>query len=51
MLACYLVKENNLTSTQAIEEIRRQRPHSVETYGQEQLVHEYEQFIKESRDE
>ncbi len=48
MLACYLVKEQNLTADQAIDEIRRLRPYSVETYEQEELVHQYFEHLRSS---
>ena len=45
MLACYLVNEG-LDARRAIERIRQQRPGSIETVEQEQLVHIYAKLPK-----
>ena len=45
MLACYLAKSQNLSSTQAITEIRRLRPGSIETRDQEAMVGKYVEHI------
>ena len=41
MLACYLAKCKNLTAEEAIQEIRRLRPGSIETEDQEKVVAEF----------
>jgi atypical dual specificity phosphatase len=46
ILACYLVAQGN-TSESAIEQIRRQRPGSIETSDQEAIIHLYEQILRE----
>ncbi|XP_007945881.1 dual specificity protein phosphatase 23 [Orycteropus afer afer] len=46
MLACYLVKEHGLTAGDAIAEIRRLRPGSIETYEQEKAVFQFYQRTK-----
>lgn len=46
MLACYLVKERGLTAGDAIAEIRRLRPGSIETYEQEKAVFQFYQRTK-----
>ncbi|NXU79875.1 DUS23 phosphatase, partial [Oreotrochilus melanogaster] len=38
MLACYLVKEQKMSGSDAIREIRRLRPGSIETREQEEAV-------------
>ncbi|XP_075419762.1 dual specificity protein phosphatase 23 [Tenrec ecaudatus] len=46
MLACYLVKERRSTAGDAIAEIRRLRPGSIETYEQEKAVFQFYQRTK-----
>uniref|UniRef100_A0A7N9CQH0 Dual specificity phosphatase 23 n=1 Tax=Macaca fascicularis TaxID=9541 RepID=A0A7N9CQH0_MACFA len=46
MLACYLVKERGLAAGDAIAEIRRLRPGSIETYEQEKAVFQFYQRTK-----
>ena len=43
ILACYLVGEGK-SADEAITIIRRWRPGSIETFDQEAIIHEYEQF-------
>ena len=49
MLACYLVKGMNLTAEQAIHDVRMQRPYSIETYEQEELVYQYHKYVQSSK--
>ncbi|EPY85734.1 dual specificity protein phosphatase 23 [Camelus ferus] len=46
MLACYLLKERKLAAGDAIAEIRRLRPGSIETYEQEKAVFQFYQRTK-----
>ncbi|KAG8509908.1 Dual specificity protein phosphatase 23 [Galemys pyrenaicus] len=46
MLACYLVKDRGLAAGDAIAEIRRLRPGSIETYDQEKAVFQFYQRTK-----
>lgn len=46
MLACYLVKERGLAAGDAIAEVRRLRPGSIETYEQEKAVFQFYQRTK-----
>ncbi|KAJ8353337.1 hypothetical protein SKAU_G00209040 [Synaphobranchus kaupii] len=46
MLACYLVKERKITGVDAINEIRRIRPSSIETHEQEKAVVQFHHHIK-----
>lgn len=48
MLACYLVKTRHISGLEAIKEIRRLRPESIETHEQERAVIEFHQYIKDS---
>ena len=49
MLACYLVKGMNLTAEQAIQDVRVQRPYSIETYEQEELLYQYHKYVQSSK--
>ena len=44
MLACYLVHEGN-GPTEAMDEVRRRRPGSIETPAQEALVRQYSELL------
>jgi len=46
LLACWLVKNKNMTTQQAIEEVRNSRPGSIETKAQEKLIKQFENFLK-----
>jgi atypical dual specificity phosphatase len=45
MLACYLVSQGR-TADEAIDAVRRCRPGSVESFGQEQAIHNYEHHLR-----
>ena len=47
MLACYLLHEGR-SCDQAIDEVRRRRPGSIETLAQETLVRQYSDWIENS---
>ncbi|XP_069073858.1 dual specificity protein phosphatase 23 isoform X2 [Pleurodeles waltl] len=46
MLACYLVKTKKVTGVDAINEIRRLRPGSIETSEQEKAIIQFHHHIK-----
>ena len=48
LLACWLVKSQNLSGEEAIQEIRKLRPGSVETVEQQNVVVEYSNRLKSS---
>ena len=48
MCACYFVHMQGQTADQAIGNIRRMRPGSIETSEQERLVHQYVAYLKEN---
>jgi atypical dual specificity phosphatase len=48
ILAAYLVKEENLTASQAINKIRKLRPGSIQTKTQENCVEAFERYLKGS---
>ncbi|XP_066533022.1 dual specificity protein phosphatase 23a [Hoplias malabaricus] len=49
MLACYLVKTRDISGLQAIKEIRKLRPGSIETRDQEQAVINFQKYLHETK--
>jgi atypical dual specificity phosphatase len=47
ILAAYLLKQDNISSQDAIKKIRRLRPGSIQSKVQEEILHEYETFLKD----
>jgi len=45
MLACYLVRKG-ASAREAIRQVREKRPGSIETFDQEQAVHDYESLLR-----
>ena len=45
ILAAYLLKQDNISSKDAIKKIRRLRPGSIQSKVQEEILHEYETFL------
>ena len=48
VLAAYLLKLDNISSEAAIKKIRRLRPGSIQSKVQEEILHQYESFLKGS---
>jgi atypical dual specificity phosphatase len=46
ILAAYLLKQDNISSQDAIKKIRSLRPGSIQSKIQEDILHEYETFLK-----
>jgi len=46
MIACYLVKHQQISADEAINLVRRKRPGSIETHGQEDCVRAYQRRLK-----
>lgn len=46
ILAAYLLKQDNISSEDAIKKIRSLRPGSIQSKIQEEILHEYETFLK-----
>ena len=46
ILAAYLLKQDNISSQEAIKKIRSLRPGSIQSKIQEEILHEYETFLK-----
>ena len=47
ILACYLIKHEKMSSDDAITKIRKQRPGSIQSYSQEEIIFRFEKSVKE----
>ena len=47
ILACYLIKYEKMSSDDAITRIRKQRPGSIQSYVQEEIIFRFEKFVRE----
>ena len=47
ILACYLIKHEKMSSDDAITKIRKQRPGSIQSYSQEEIIFRFEKFVRE----
>ncbi len=46
ILACYLVKHQNISTDEAIQKIREERPGSIQSYLQEEIIFRFEKSIQ-----
>jgi atypical dual specificity phosphatase len=46
ILACYLVKYQNMSADEATQKIREERPGSIQTYPQEELIFRFEKSLQ-----
>ena len=46
ILACYLVKYQNLSANEATEKVREERPGSIQSYPQEEIIFQFEKSIQ-----
>ena len=46
VLACYLIKYQNLSADEAIQKVREERPGSIQSYPQEEIIFRFEKFLK-----
>jgi len=46
ILAAYLLKQDNISAQDAIKKIRKLRPGSIQSKVQEEILHNYETFLK-----
>ena len=46
ILACYLVKYQNMSADEAMKKVREQRPGSIQSYPQEEIIFRFEKFLK-----
>ena len=47
ILACYLIKHEKMSSDDAITKIRKQRPGSIQSYSQEEIIFRFEKYVRE----
>ena len=46
VLACYLVKYQNMSADEATQKIRDERPGSIQSYSQEEIIFRFEKSLK-----
>ena len=46
ILACYLIKYQKMSASEATEKIREERPGSIQSYPQEEIIFRFEKFLK-----
>ena len=46
LLACYLIKYQNLSADEATQKVREERPGSIQSYPQEEIIFQFEKFLK-----
>ena len=47
ILACYLIKYEDMTADDAIEKVRRERHGSIQSFSQEEIIFRFEKFVRE----
>ena len=47
ILACYLIKYENMSADDAIEKVRRERHGSIQSFSQEEIIHKFQIFVRE----
>ena len=47
ILACYLIKYEDMAADDAIEKVRRERHGSIQSFSQEEIIFRFEKFVKE----
>ena len=46
LLACYLIKYQKMSANEATEKVREERPGSIQSYPQEEIIFQFEKFLK-----
>ena len=46
ILACYLIKYQKMSANEATEKVRKERPGSIQSYPQEEIIFRFEKFLK-----
>ena len=46
VLACYLVKYQNTSAEEAMQKVREERPGSIQSYPQEEIIFQYEKYLR-----
>ena len=49
MLAAYLLYSRDITAEQAISHVRRERPYSIETYEQEDILWVFAEYLEREK--
>ena len=47
ILACYLIKYEDMTADDAIEKVRHERHGSIQSFSQEEIIFRFEKFVRE----
>ena len=47
ILACYLIKYENISADDAIEKVRQERHGSIQSFSQEEIIFRFEKFLRE----
>ena len=47
ILACYLIKYEDMTADEAIEKVRQERHGSIQSFSQEEIIFRFEKFLRE----
>ena len=47
ILACYLIKYENMSADDAIEKVGRERHGSIQSFSQEEIIFRFEKFVRE----
>ena len=47
VLACYLIKYEDMAADDAIEKVRRERHGSIQSFSQEEIIFRFEKFVRE----
>jgi len=46
ILACYLIKYQNMSAEEATQKVREERPGSIQSYPQEEIIFRFEKFLR-----
>ena len=46
LLACYIVKHQKMSANESTEKVREERPGSIQSYPQEEIIFRFEKFLK-----
>ena len=47
VLACYLIKYENMSADDAIQKVRNERHGSIQSFSQEEIIFRFEKFVRE----
>ncbi len=46
LLACYLIKYENMSADDAVQKVREERPGSIQSFSQEEIIHKFQIFTR-----